>query len=44
VERVLAFAPTSGRLTRRCWEIALELNESGYAAEVAEILSRLPEA
>jgi hypothetical protein len=44
VERILAFAPTCDRLTHRCREIALELSESGYQAEVAGILSRLPES
>jgi hypothetical protein len=44
VERILTFAPASGWLTHRCREIALELSESGYQAEVADLFSRLPES
>ncbi|RKN08195.1 serine/threonine-protein kinase [Streptomyces radicis] len=44
VERILTYAPTSEGLTNRCREIALELGESGYQAEVAELLSQLPES
>ncbi|MFD9975917.1 serine/threonine protein kinase [Streptomyces sp. NPDC059017] len=41
VREVLAFAPMPDRLTRRCREMALELGESGFETEVAELLSRL---
>ncbi|MFI6434127.1 serine/threonine protein kinase [Streptomyces sp. NPDC050759] len=42
VGRIVAFAATNDRLMDRSREIALELAESGYRAEVADLLSGLP--
>ncbi|MFD5314705.1 serine/threonine protein kinase [Streptomyces ardesiacus] len=39
----LVAVPVSGRLTSRCREVAFELAESGYEAEVTDLLARLPE-
>ncbi|MGW2707514.1 serine/threonine-protein kinase [Streptomyces sp. NPDC001356] len=39
----LVAVPDAGRLTSRCREVAVELAESGYEAEVADLLARLPE-
>ncbi|RRQ76202.1 protein kinase [Streptomyces griseofuscus] len=39
----LVAVPDSGRLTSRCREVAFELAESGYQAEVTDLLVRLPE-
>jgi hypothetical protein len=38
----LVAAPDCGRLTSRCREVAVELAESGYEAEVTDLLRRLP--
>jgi hypothetical protein len=40
----LVAVPDSGRLTSRCREVAVELAESGYEAEVSDLLAWLPEA
>ncbi|MDI6409302.1 serine/threonine-protein kinase [Streptomyces albus] len=39
----LVAVPDSDRLTSRCREVAAELAESGYEAEVTDLLARLPE-
>ncbi|WP_086792897.1 serine/threonine protein kinase [Streptomyces thermovulgaris] len=39
----LVVVPASDRLTSRCREVAVELAESGYEAEVADLLDQLPE-
>ncbi|TLS47335.1 serine/threonine protein kinase [Streptomyces montanus] len=41
VHRLVAVTPTSGQLASRCREVALELAESGYEAEVSGLLARL---
>ncbi|MFI6032835.1 serine/threonine protein kinase [Streptomyces sp. NPDC051315] len=39
----LVALPHSDRLTSRCREVAVELAESGYEAQVTDLLARLPE-
>ncbi|MFE2269842.1 serine/threonine-protein kinase [Streptomyces lavendulae] len=41
---LLGLAPIPAELMRRCREVALELSESGYEAEVVELLNQLPGA
>ncbi|MFG2935057.1 serine/threonine protein kinase [Streptomyces sp. NPDC048282] len=43
VRRALTFSSVSDGLIRRVREVANELSESGYEAEVADLLCRLPE-
>ncbi|MFF9025901.1 serine/threonine-protein kinase [Streptomyces eurythermus] len=43
VHRLLVTTPIPDRLASRCREVALELGESGYEAEVAGLLARLLE-